>query len=77
MKTITVNKNKSPIRGKNSEISKIEKLEKIEQEKAKIKDKIISNNKILETYKKQKLSSLMIIEENKPSISMEEESNNY
>jgi len=75
MKTIVVNKNKSPIRGKNIEISKNEKLEKLEQERAKIKDKIISNNKILETYKKQKMNSLMMIEENKPSVSMDDESN--
>ncbi len=78
MKAIVVNKNKSPLRGRNSESGKNEKIEKLEAEGVKLREKLSITTKIIENYKKQKKKQLQVVEELKiQTNSIEEDGNTY
>jgi hypothetical protein len=74
MKTIVVNKIKSPIRGRKGDGVKNERLEKIEADNFKLREKLSISTKIIENYKKQIKKKPQKTEEIKlQKCSMEEE----
>ena len=78
MKAIVVNKNKSPLKSRNSDLMKNEKLEKLENEGLKLREKLSITTKIIENYKKQKKKQIENADEIKLQFnSVEENSKIY
>jgi hypothetical protein len=75
MKTIVVNKIKSPIRGRKSDACKSDKLEKIEADNQILREKMLISTKMIDNYKKQKNKQTEHTEIKLQKCSIEEESN--